>query len=144
MEGDTLRHLFILFVVFFYRISADKTSFNMDYLPFGGRIETPVHIIVCCFFYRISADKTSLNMDYLPSLRHYLTKPLMERGTEGVSDVIDKLDYYSLLREDYDSVLEVTQWPDKPDPMKSIESKVSAGPVFAKQFSTILLYKCLT
>ena len=63
-------------------------------------------------------------MDYLPSFRRNLTQPLIRDGSEGVSEVIDKLVHYDLLREDYDSILEVTQWPNKPDPTKSIDSKV--------------------
>ena len=34
---------------------------------------------------------------------------------------------YALLREDLDNLLEMSQWPDRPDPMKSIESKVKAS-----------------
>ena len=34
---------------------------------------------------------------------------------------------YALLREDLDNLLEVTQWPNSVDPMKSIESKVKAA-----------------
>ena len=67
-------------------------------------------------------------MDYLPALRKHLTEPLMKHGNEGVPAVIDKLDSYTLLREDYDSVLEVTQWPDRPDPTKAIDSKVGLHP----------------
>jgi len=32
-----------------------------------------------------------------------------------------------MLREDLDNLLEVTQWPNAADPMKSIESKVKAA-----------------
>ena len=34
---------------------------------------------------------------------------------------------YALLREDLDNLLEVTQWPDRADPMKNVESKVKAA-----------------
>jgi replication factor C subunit 1 len=34
---------------------------------------------------------------------------------------------YALLREDLDNLLEMSQWPDRPDPMKSVESKVKAA-----------------
>jgi replication factor C subunit 1 len=34
---------------------------------------------------------------------------------------------YALLREDLDNLLEVCQWPNSSDPMKSIESKVKAS-----------------
>ena len=37
------------------------------------------------------------------------------------------MDFYKLLREDLDNLLEITTWPNQPDPMKSIESKVKAA-----------------
>ena len=37
------------------------------------------------------------------------------------------MSHYALLREDLDNLLEVTQWPNSPDPMKAIESKVKAA-----------------
>lgn len=37
------------------------------------------------------------------------------------------MSHYSMLREDLDNLLEVTQWPNSSDPMKSIESKVKGA-----------------
>merc|ERR1711874_479705 len=34
---------------------------------------------------------------------------------------------YHLLREDLDGLLEVSQWPGKPDPMAKVDSKVKAA-----------------
>ena len=70
-------------------------------------------------------DKTGLNLDYLPHLRRALTEPLIREGQEGVSRVVTLLDDYNLMREDFETTIEVTQWPNMKDPMKDlIESKV--------------------
>merc|ERR1719186_1358063 len=37
------------------------------------------------------------------------------------------MENYHLLREDLDGLLEVAQWPDRPDPMKKIESKTKTA-----------------
>ena len=63
-------------------------------------------------------------MDYIPHLRRQLTQPIIDEGQEGVSQVIDTLDNYNLLKEDFDSLLEVGQWPNRQDPWKQIDSKV--------------------
>ena len=37
------------------------------------------------------------------------------------------MEFYSLMREDLDNLIEVTSWPDQNDPMKAIETKVKAA-----------------
>ena len=49
---------------------------------------------------------------------------LISAGQEGVQPVIDTLVSYDLMKEDYDSLMEVGQWPETPDPLKQIDSKV--------------------
>ena len=74
---------------------------------------------------RISCDKRGLNLEYLPHLRHSLTLPLVKEGGDGVPDVIKCLDEYNLIKEDFDSILEVSQWPNSENIMSMVESKVS-------------------
>jgi len=79
---------------------------------------------------RLSANlsKQSLNRDFVQTLRDAIVTPLQgSQGNEGVDQSIQVMNHYSLLREDLDSVLELAQWPDKNDPMKSVESKVKAA-----------------
>ena len=83
---------------------------------------------VTFLFGRISCDKRGLNMEYLPHLRHSLTHPLVTQGVEGVPDVIKCLDSYNLIKEDFDSILEVSQWPNSKDVMSMVETKVSIVP----------------
>ena len=63
-------------------------------------------------------------LDYLPILRDRLTTPMIEDNTEGVSQVIGLMEEYDLTKDDYDSILELTQWPGLRDPRTQIESKV--------------------
>ena len=63
-------------------------------------------------------------LDYLPILRDRLTTPMIEDNTEGVSQVIGLMEKYDLTKDDYDSILELTQWPGQRDPRTQIESKV--------------------
>ena len=64
-------------------------------------------------------------MDYLSHLRRCLTDPLVTRGADGARQVIDLLDEYDLLREDFDNILEASTWPGQRNPMDSVESKVN-------------------
>ncbi|KAK3087946.1 hypothetical protein FSP39_012701 [Pinctada imbricata] len=74
-----------------------------------------------------SADKRSLNMDYLPYMRNSLTEPLVRREGEGVPEVIQLMDEYDIIKEDYDNILEVTKWPNSKDPMAALSSKTKAA-----------------
>ena len=76
------------------------------------------------FTCRVSADKRSLNLDYLASLRHRLTSPLRESGTDGVREVIDVMTQYDLQRDDVDAIVELAQWPNMPNAMAGVDSKV--------------------
>ena len=66
-------------------------------------------------------------MEYLPALRTMLTLPLIRDGGDGIPSVVSLMDKYDLLREDFDSILEVTSWTGLKDPMSLIDSKVKAA-----------------
>jgi len=86
----------------------------------GGRgCNQNVHVIC-----RISGDKKSLNMDYLPFMRHSLTEPMITNESEGVHEVIQLMDNYDIIKEDYDNILEISKWPNSRDPLKDLNSKV--------------------
>ena len=78
---------------------------------------------------RLSANlsKQALNRDFLQQLRDGVVKPLATKGGDGVNDAVEVMNHYALLREDLDNLLELTQWPDQPDVMKAVESKVKAA-----------------
>ena len=72
-------------------------------------------------------------MDFLQPLRDAIVRPMRVNGSEGVSESIEVMKQYSLLREDLDGLLEVTQWPDQALPMKDVETKVKAA--FTRQYN---------
>ena len=53
-----------------------------------------------------------------------LTKPLIDHQQEGVPKVVELMDAYDLIREDVDSIMDVTKWSNNRDPMSRIDSKV--------------------
>lgn len=76
---------------------------------------------------KISADMHSLVADYVPVLRDCLTKPLLERETDGVFEVVCLMNDYDLVREDSEAVSELAVWPGKIDPASKILPKVKAA-----------------
>ncbi|XP_041465864.1 replication factor C subunit 1-like [Lytechinus variegatus] len=74
-----------------------------------------------------SVSIQSLNQEYLPRLRRFLTQPLIEREADGVPDTVNLMNSYDLLREDFDSLLEVTQYSGFNAPMGKVAPKVKAA-----------------
>ena len=77
-------------------------------------------------------SKNSLLLDYCQVLRDHVVSPLVAEGTQGVDEAVTNMGEYCLLREDLDGLLEVTQWPDKQDPLKNVDSKTKA--VFIRKY----------
>ncbi|XP_070209411.1 replication factor C subunit 1-like isoform X2 [Littorina saxatilis] len=82
---------------------------------------------------QVSCDKRGLNMDYLPALRSRLTEPLAKLGSEGVPKVIELMDNYDIIKDDYDNILEITKWPNSKDPLAHLDSKTKAA--FTRQYN---------
>ncbi|XP_012263506.2 replication factor C subunit 1 isoform X2 [Athalia rosae] len=80
-----------------------------------------------------AASKDSLNLDYLKPLRDAVVRPLVVDGADGTKTALDVMSYYHLLREDLDSLIEVSLWPGQHDPMQTLESKVKAA--FTRAFN---------
>ena len=78
---------------------------------------------------RLSAgvSKQGVVMEHGQMLRDHILSPLVRDGAEGVDDAVKRMGDYNLLREDLDNLIEVGQWPDRPDPMKSVDSKTKAA-----------------
>jgi len=79
---------------------------------------------------RLSAgvSKQSFIMDYGQVLRNHLVSPLVGgEAAEGVDTAVQRMGDYSLLREDLDGLIEATQWPNRPDPLKNVDSKTKAA-----------------
>lgn len=76
---------------------------------------------------RVSADRTQLSMDYVGPLLNAVTRPLIDRGADGVPTAVERMQHYFLQRADLESLSELAQWPGSKDPMAAVDSKVKAA-----------------
>lgn len=74
---------------------------------------------------RTMGSRQALNLDYLPFLRLALLAPLQRLGAEGAGQAVKLLDDYQLVKDDVDSIMEVSVWGGRPDPFSKLDSKVS-------------------
>lgn len=73
---------------------------------------------------RTRASKGALNLDYLSYMRDRLVQPLIAQGSDGVQEVVDLMDAYYLMKEDFDNIMEICSWGGKPSPFSKVDSKV--------------------
>ncbi|XP_063740002.1 replication factor C subunit 1 isoform X2 [Eleginops maclovinus] len=73
------------------------------------------------------SSRQAVNLDYLFYLRQALLSPLQRHGAEGAAEAVKLLDDYQLIREDVDSIMEISLWGGQPDPYCKLESKVKAA-----------------
>uniref|UniRef100_A0A8C3B0R9 Replication factor C subunit 1 n=1 Tax=Cyclopterus lumpus TaxID=8103 RepID=A0A8C3B0R9_CYCLU len=72
-------------------------------------------------------NRQAVNLDYLFYLRQALLSPLQRHGAEGAGDAVQLLDNYQLVKEDVDSIMEVSLWGGQTDPYSKLDSKVKAA-----------------
>eukprot|EP00899_Mesostigma_viride_P017099 jgi/Mesvir1/25390/Mv01429-RA.1 len=77
----------------------------------------------------VTANRTSLRLDYLDVFRVALTRPLRdaEDRDEGVRALVGTLEEYSITRDDWQNILDITQFKDKPDPLKDVPAATKAA-----------------
>lgn len=73
------------------------------------------------------SSRQAVNLDYLHYLRKALLHPLQRHGAEGAGQAVQLLDDYQLIREDVDSMMEISVWGGQPDPYSKLDSKVKAA-----------------
>ncbi|KAM8878792.1 replication factor C subunit 1 isoform 2-T2 [Spinachia spinachia] len=73
------------------------------------------------------SSRQAVNLDYLHYLRGALLSPLQRLGAEGAGQAVQLLDNYQLVREDVDSIMEISVWGGQPDPYSKLDSKVKAA-----------------
>lgn len=88
------------------------------------------HQIILKVFYfftscRTFSSRQAVNLDYLYYLRQSLLTPLQRNGAEGASQAVQLLDDYQLIKEDVDSIMEISVWGGQPDPYSKLDPKVS-------------------
>nr|XP_046269466.1 replication factor C subunit 1 isoform X2 [Scatophagus argus] len=76
---------------------------------------------------RTMSSRQAVNLDYLHYLRQALLSPLQRHGAEGAAEAVQLLDDYQLIKEDVDSIMEISIWGGQPDPYSKLDSKVKAA-----------------
>lgn len=74
-----------------------------------------------------SGSRLSVRLDYAPFLVNAIVRPLKQQGSEGVPEALNVIKEYRLLREDLESLTELTTWPKQKNPMDSVDGKVKAA-----------------
>ncbi|XP_020812715.1 replication factor C subunit 1 [Drosophila serrata] len=74
-----------------------------------------------------SGSRLSVRLDYAPFLLNNICRPLAKEGQEGVPAAIEVMKDYHLLREDLDSLVELTSWPGKKSPLDAVDGRVKAA-----------------
>ncbi|KAB0393657.1 hypothetical protein E2I00_003483, partial [Balaenoptera physalus] len=73
------------------------------------------------------SSKRTVNVDYLSHIRDALVQPLTSQGIEGVQDVVALMDTYYLMKEDFENIMEISSWGDRPSPFSKLDPKVKAA-----------------
>ncbi|XP_060864496.1 replication factor C subunit 1 isoform X2 [Metopolophium dirhodum] len=76
---------------------------------------------------RLSASKEAINLDYLTTLRNKILKPLIDEGSDGVHKSLDFMNHYHLVKDDVESLNELSSWPGHKDLMSDIPAKVKSA-----------------
>ena len=80
-----------------------------------------------------SVSKSTIALDYGQVLKDHVIAPLVKLGANGVDQAVSNMRDYFLLREDLDGLIELSQWPDKQDPLWADDSKTKAA--FTRKFN---------
>lgn len=78
-------------------------------------------------FHSTSGSKSSVFLDYSSHLRDAIINPLIKDKSEGIDKSLEVLESYHLLREDLDSLVELSVWPGQRNPTILVDSKVKAA-----------------
>lgn len=69
-----------------------------------------------------------LDADYLEVMQRRLSGPLIRKDQlGGIDSVIDFMHDYSLLREDFNSIMELATWSTRPDPMGQVDTRTKTA-----------------
>ncbi|XP_068650919.1 replication factor C subunit 1 isoform X2 [Aristolochia californica] len=75
-----------------------------------------------------NTDRTTLRTDYLPVLLKQLTDPLRQLAKDvAVQKVVKLMDAYSLSQEDFDTIVELSKFQGRPNPLDGIQPAVKAA-----------------
>lgn len=71
---------------------------------------------------RISGTKTDVSLEYGRAVRRNIVRPLLQ--LDGVAKAVEAITEYDLLREDLESLGELTAWTGLSDDFSKVDSKV--------------------
>ena len=74
-----------------------------------------------------SGSRLAIRMDYAPFMLQAIVGPLQKDGIEGVPASLNVIKEYRLLREDIDSLIELSTWGRAKSPWDQIDGKVKAA-----------------
>lgn len=74
-----------------------------------------------------SGSRMSVRLDYAQFMVKAIVKPLIDKGMEGVQEALEVIKNYHLLREDLDSLFELTSWGGAKSPWEKVDSKVKSA-----------------
>jgi len=80
-----------------------------------------------CMKSKASANRTSVNCEYLPMLREKLSRPLIEKMTDGIEEVVEFMDEYFLTKEELDSIFGDLRLSSSTDLYAAVDSKVKSA-----------------
>jgi len=84
---------------------------------------------------KITGSKSCLKLDYVRPLRDKIVMPLLRDGQAAIDKAISTLNHYCLLKDDLDSIIELSLWSNEKSPFASVDSKVKAA--FTRNFNKI-------
>lgn len=60
-------------------------------------------------------------------MRDSILKPLIDEGSDGVQKSLDFMNHYHLVKDDVESLNDLSTWPGHKDPMSNIPAKVKSA-----------------
>uniref|UniRef100_A0AC34FHK5 Replication factor C subunit 1 n=1 Tax=Panagrolaimus sp. ES5 TaxID=591445 RepID=A0AC34FHK5_9BILA len=76
---------------------------------------------------KITGTCHSIVTDYLPVLRDHIYRPLVQKESEGVREVIELYKHYDLTRDDTEAINELAVWPGARDIAQNVNTKTKSA-----------------
>jgi replication factor C subunit 1 len=85
---------------------------------------------------KTNTNNIDLRLDYIPLLKDKLVLPLIKRGLDGISEVLELMDDYFLTKEDFDNILELSVKGNMKvdDLYKKVSTSVKSG--FTRKYNS--------
>lgn len=74
-----------------------------------------------------AGSRSAVRLDYAPFILKSIVHPLKMKELKGVEESLETIKYYRLLREDLESLVELTTWPKQKSILEGVDKKVKAA-----------------